>query len=117
MADDDSSELSSISSLSPPPPSDDESDIQLERHKGILKFFHKVDRNPALEPKATSPPRPKREPSPPHEYVLADNPDIAVRVSSFCRVSDRMWRENSRCEPDESIADHSLVYRHVPRPF
>jgi len=80
MADDDSSELSSISSLSEPP-SEDDSDIQLEERHGILKFFHKVDQNPALEPKEKTPPRPKREPSPPHEYVLADNPDIAVRVS------------------------------------
>jgi hypothetical protein len=81
MADDDSSDLSSISSLSPPP-SDDESDIQLEEKHGILKFFHKVDKTKATpkaqEPEEPSPPRPKREPSPPHEYVLADNPDIAV---------------------------------------
>lgn len=79
MADDDSSDLSSISTLSEPP-SDDESDIQLEERQGILKFFHKVNQNPALAPKEKSPPRPKREPSPPHEYVLADNPDIAVCV-------------------------------------
>ncbi len=85
MADDDSSDLSSLSSLSDPP-SGDESDIQLERQHGILKFFHKVDKNPALEPKETTPPRPKREPSPPHEYVLADNPDIAVRVCALFRV-------------------------------
>jgi hypothetical protein len=86
MADDDSSDLSSISSLSAPP-SDDESDIQLERRHGILKFFHKVDRTPALEPKETTPPRQKREPSPPHDYVLADNPDIAVRVCAAIRVA------------------------------
>ena len=86
MADDDSSELSSLSSLSPPP-SDSESDIQLEERHGILKFFHKVDRNPNLEPpKEKTPPRPKREPSPPHEYVFADNPDIAVRVFAMIRV-------------------------------
>ncbi|KAK3334009.1 hypothetical protein B0T19DRAFT_459524 [Cercophora scortea] len=84
MADDDSSELSSVSSLSAPP-SDDESDIQLERRSGILKFFHKVDKNPVMEPKETTPPRQKREPSPPHEYVLADNPDIAVRVCAVGR--------------------------------
>lgn len=29
-------------------------------------------------PPVVSPPRPKRAPSPPHEEVLADNPDIAV---------------------------------------
>lgn len=86
MADDESSELSSISSLSEPP-SEDDSDIQLEERHGILKFFHKVDQNPALEQKEKTPPRPKREPSPPHEYVLADNPDIAVCVSILIHVT------------------------------
>jgi hypothetical protein len=95
MADDDSSELSSISSLSEPP-SDDESDIQLEERNGILKFFHKVDQNPALEPKEKAPPRPKREPSPPHDYVLADNPDIAVRIYALIRVVAASRREKSR---------------------
>lgn len=88
MAEDDSSDLSSISSLSAPP-SEDESGVQLKKEHGILKFFHKVDQNPALQPKEASPPRPKREPSPPHEYVLADNPDIAVRVCAFIRVAAR----------------------------
>ena len=66
MADDDSSDLSSLSSLSAPP-TDDESDIQLERQHGILKFFHKVDKNPALDlvskqaKEAEPGPRPKRE--------------------------------------------------------
>jgi hypothetical protein len=98
MADDDSSELSSISSLSDPP-SEDDSDIQLEKKHGILKFFHKVDRNPALEPEEKTPPRPKREPSPPHEYVLADNPDIAVRKDAAIRVFSMLQRERSRLHP------------------
>lgn len=100
MADDDSSDLSSISSLSAPP-SDDESDLELTKEKGILKFFHKIDRNSALEPKEKTPPRPKREPSPPHEYVLADNPDIAVRISGIIRVIEALRRERSRtaCPP------------------
>ena len=88
MADDDSSELSSISSLSPPP-SEDESDVQLEKQQGILKFFHKVDKNKVAAPKDSpepSSPRPKREPSPPHDYVLADNPDLAVRIFVGRRV-------------------------------
>ena len=34
----------------------------------------------AAPPPAVSPPRPKRPPSPPHEDVFADNPDIAVRI-------------------------------------
>lgn len=88
MADDDSSDLSSLSSLSPPP-SDDESDVQLEEKQGILKFFHKVDKSKAVpreEPEDSSPPPRKRSPSPPHEYVLADNPDIAVCALTNCRV-------------------------------
>lgn len=37
-------------------------------------------------PPKASPARPKREPSPPHEEVLADNPDIAVRLDAKWRV-------------------------------
>lgn len=82
MADDESSDLSSLSSLSPAP-SDDESEVELKRDKGILKFFHKVPKGTkAVEPgREPSPPAPKRPPSPPHDYVLADNPDIAVRIA------------------------------------
>jgi len=73
MSDDDSSDLSSV-------PSDD--DLQLTKMDGILKFFSKVPKPPAAAPRESpqSPPRLKREPSPPHEYVLADNPDIAVCI-------------------------------------
>ncbi|MDA4133566.1 MAG: hypothetical protein OK454_10670 [Thaumarchaeota archaeon] len=83
--DDDSSSLSSISSLSSlsPAPSDDECEVQLKPQDGILKFFHKLPQGqtsaPKKKKKEMSPPAPKRPPSPPHEYVLADNPDIAVR--------------------------------------
>lgn len=79
---DESSELSSLSSLSPAP-SDDEleapSDVEQKPSKksGILSYFSKVS---DLPPKEPSPPPRKRSPSPPHEYVLADNPDIAVRI-------------------------------------
>ncbi|KAJ4304085.1 hypothetical protein N0V88_001695 [Collariella sp. IMI 366227] len=104
MADDDSSDLSSISSLSEPP-SDDESDIQLEERHGILKFFHKIDRNPALEPKEKTPPRPKREPSPPHEYVLADNPDIAFIVMFRARFTDAFPKSLANFGPQELERD------------
>ncbi|KAL1838015.1 hypothetical protein VTJ49DRAFT_3138 [Mycothermus thermophilus] len=104
MADDDSSELSSLSSLSEPP-SDDDSDIQLEERHGILKFFHKVDKNPALEPKEKTPPRPKREPSPPHEYVLADNPDIAFIVMFRARFSDAFSKNLQNFGPQELERD------------
>ncbi|KAK5663958.1 hypothetical protein OQA88_170 [Cercophora sp. LCS_1] len=100
MADDDSSDLSSLSSLSAPP-SEDESDIQLEERHGILKFFHKVDRNPALEPKEATPPRPKREPSPPHEYVLADNADIAFIVMFRARFTEAFPKSLPNFGPQE----------------
>jgi hypothetical protein len=76
-AEDDSSDLSSLSSLSPAP-SDielDESVVESKPKKGIQKYFSKAKDQP---PKEASPPPRKRSPSPPHEYVLADNPDIAV---------------------------------------
>ena len=79
-ADDDSSDLSSLSSLSPVPSDaelDDLSDAPTGAKSGILKFFSKLSEQPPKEP---SPPPRKRSPSPPHEYVLADNPDIAVRL-------------------------------------
>lgn len=76
MSADDSSDLSSV-------PSEDETNLQLTKKDGILKFFSKAPR-PAAEPRVeASPPRPKRDPSPPHEYVLADNPDIAVNILAF----------------------------------
>ena len=54
---------------------EDESPMQVDDEEeppteGITKYFHKKSESPA----------PKRSPSPPHEYVLADNPDIAVWV-------------------------------------
>jgi hypothetical protein len=98
-ADDDSSELSSLASLSPVPSDDDldpPSDLEPvgAKKKGILQYFPKLSEHP---PKQASPPPRKREPSPPHEYVLADNPDIAVcrsaatiahakRLLAFCFV-------------------------------
>ncbi|KAK3380027.1 hypothetical protein B0T24DRAFT_547369 [Lasiosphaeria ovina] len=104
MADDDSSDLSSISSLSAPP-SEDESDIQLTHQHGILKFFHKVGKKPAQEPKDATPPRPRREPSPPHEYVLADNPDIAFIVMFRRRFTDAFPKSLPNFGPQELERD------------
>lgn len=86
----DSSDLSSLSSLSPAPSEDElevPSDVEPQAtKKGILSYFSKAS---DLPPKEPSPPPRKRSPSPPHEYVLADNPDIAVcfrstSVVAFC---------------------------------
>lgn len=78
---DESSELSSV-------PSDVENDLQLTKKDGILKFFSKAPRPGKAVDKVevASPPRKQRAPSPPHEFVLADNPDIAVRICIHRRV-------------------------------
>lgn len=81
MSDSDSSSLSSA------PPTDDEAEKEivanLNKPKGINRYF-----KPAPKPeggRALTPP-PKRAPSPPHEYVLADNPDIAVTTRVYILV-------------------------------
>lgn len=127
-SDDDSSDLSSLSSLSPVP-SDDEldggGDNGAAKKGGILKFFSKVSEQPPRSP--TPPPR-KRSPSPPHEYVLADNPDIAVcsyavtaagaclrpRHATRERAGELWWRE--LCADESSLlscleADLPMHYR------
>ncbi|KAH8674009.1 hypothetical protein BX600DRAFT_223161 [Xylariales sp. PMI_506] len=106
MADAESSDLSSLSSLSPAP-SEDDSDIELKTDKGILKFFHKLPRGtkpvePAREP---SPPAPKRPPSPPHDYVLADNPTIAFIVMFRSRFNDAFPKSLANFGPQELERD------------
>jgi hypothetical protein len=108
-SDDESSELSSLSSLSPVP-----SDVELEdadssgaeaespKPKGILKFFSKKSAQPPKEP---SPPPRKREPSPPHEYVLADNPDIAFIVMFRNRFNEAFPKSLAHFGPQELERD------------
>lgn len=91
MADDESSDLSSISSLSDAP-SEDDGDIQVEKKGGILQFFHPVKKGAPEPERSPSPPPPKRAASPPHDYVLADNPDIAVRDPAFDASESRLAR-------------------------
>ncbi|KAK2742322.1 hypothetical protein FQN57_005410 [Myotisia sp. PD_48] len=75
------SDLSSSSSLSSVLSTADESVAQsVDRSVGIQKYFKKAK----LEPTSS----PKRPPSPPHEYVLADNPDIAFIVMFRSRFTD-----------------------------
>lgn len=96
MADDDSSDLSSLSSLSPVP-SDVESEAEPEpATKGdIRKFFPKLakGKKATVATKEPSPPPRKRSPSPPHENAFIDNPDIAV-----CTLS-RRFAQKKRVEP------------------
>lgn len=89
MADEDSSDLSSVGSLSPPPPEIDEVELKPDK-RGILSYFSKANAPAAADARKSPPPR-KREPSPPHEAVFADNPDIAV---SRNRVEIAKERDN-----------------------
>ncbi|KAI1799517.1 hypothetical protein F4811DRAFT_95805 [Daldinia bambusicola] len=106
MADDDSSELSSVSSLSSAP-SEDDGEIEVKREKGILKFFHKLPpgTKPAEPKKEATPPPRKRSPSPPHEYVLADNPDIAFIVMFRARFNDALPKSLANFGPQELERD------------
>ncbi|KAI0128488.1 hypothetical protein BJ170DRAFT_653287 [Xylariales sp. AK1849] len=106
MADADSSDLSSLSSLSPAP-SEDEGDIQLKKDKGILKFFHKLPKGtkPSESTREPSPPLPKRPASPPHDYVLADNPDIAFIVMFRSRFNDAFPKSLPNFGPQELERD------------
>jgi hypothetical protein len=102
MSDDDSSDLSSA-------PSDDELERQLNEKGGILKFLT------AAPEREASPPRPPREPSPPHEYVLADNPDIAVCICLYGRVLHSFTRAKRvliTCIVTDAIT--LIVHRYVP---
>jgi hypothetical protein len=106
VVDDDSSELSSLSSLSPAP-SDDELDDAIDdatskSKQGILSYFPKLSEAPPKEP---SPPPRKRSPSPPHEYVLADNPDIAFIVMFRSRFSDAFPKSLANFGPQDLERD------------
>ncbi|KAH8683304.1 hypothetical protein BGZ60DRAFT_399866 [Tricladium varicosporioides] len=98
MSSDDSSDLSSV-------PSEDETDLQLTKKDGILKFFSKTPRPTPAPRVEQSPPRPKREPSPPHEYVLADNPDIAFIVMFRSRFTEAFPKSLANFGPQELERD------------
>ncbi|GKT53807.1 hypothetical protein ColTof4_05968 [Colletotrichum tofieldiae] len=111
MADDDSSDLSSLSSLSPVP-SDIESDAEPESETkkggGILKFFPKLakgKKKAAVAAKEPSPPPRKRSPSPPHENAFEDNPDIAFLVMFRSRFSDAFPKSLANFGPQELERD------------
>ncbi|KAG6014562.1 hypothetical protein E4U43_006403 [Claviceps pusilla] len=105
-AEEDSSDLSSLSSLSPVPSDaeldDISDDVAPTSKSGILKFFPKLSEQPPKEP---SPPPRKRSPSPPHEYVLADNPDIAFIVMFRSRFSDAFPKSLPHFGPQELERD------------
>ena len=77
MADSDTSSLSSA------PSTDDEAmELQMSKPKGLDRYF-----KPAPKKEVTPEP-PRREPSPPHEYTLADNDAIAFLVMFRSRFHD-----------------------------
>jgi hypothetical protein len=94
----------SDSSLSSAPPTDDEMEFEVteataakpvpqkkkKKNGTILTFF---------KHRSPSPPPRKRAPSPPHEPVPEDNPDIAVRVGRVRRVVTRCIARQSRTTP------------------
>jgi hypothetical protein len=79
MADSDSSSLSSA------PSSDDEEMIQKMTAKptGLDRYFKPTPKSEAITPEP-----PKRAPSPPHEYTLADNDAIAFIVMFRSRFNE-----------------------------
>ncbi|RHZ52324.1 uncharacterized protein CDV56_105880 [Aspergillus thermomutatus] len=83
---------SDLSSLSSAPPSEDEvGPMALDKPVGITKYFKKESESPL----------PKREPSPPHEYVLADNPDIAFIVMFRARFHEVFPRSTPHFGPQD----------------
>ena len=76
---------SDSSSLSSAPSTDNEAEqaiaAKLNKPTGIARYFKPAPIAEPLVERVESPPPPKRPASPPHEYVLADNPDIAVRMT------------------------------------
>ncbi|KAH9221033.1 hypothetical protein DL95DRAFT_382417 [Leptodontidium sp. 2 PMI_412] len=97
---DESSELSSV-------PSDVENDLQLTKKDGILKFFSKAPRPGKAVDKVevASPPRKQRAPSPPHEFVLADNPDIAFTCMFRSRFTEAFPKSLVNFGPQELERD------------
>ncbi|KAJ5223607.1 hypothetical protein N7468_008149 [Penicillium chermesinum] len=83
---------SDLSSLSSAPPTDDEA-MALDEPEpvGIAKYFKKESETPP----------PKREPSPPHEYVLADNPNIAFIVMFRARFAESFPRSVPHLGPQD----------------
>jgi len=71
---------SDSSTLSSPPSTDDEAVAKaVDKSVGLKKWFKPASK--ASTPKVpSSPPLPKRPASPPHEYTIDDNEDIAVRL-------------------------------------
>ncbi|POS83558.1 hypothetical protein EPUL_003032, partial [Erysiphe pulchra] len=95
MSSDESSDLSSA-------PSDTESDLQLTKKDGLLKFFTKAVPRQKDDELST---RQKREPSPAHEYIFADNQDIAFIVMFRSRFTEAFPKSLANFGPQELEQD------------
>ncbi|KAI9700353.1 MAG: hypothetical protein M1836_002368 [Candelina mexicana] len=91
--------LSDSSSLSSAPPTDDESNLGVSNN---AKNGGKPSNDFNIATAAgTSPTQRKRPTSPPHEYVLADNDDIAFIVMFRSRFSDAFPKSLSHYGPQD----------------
>ncbi|RMZ83730.1 hypothetical protein DV738_g958, partial [Chaetothyriales sp. CBS 135597] len=97
MADSDSSSLSSA------PSTDDEAMEQLmSRPTGINRYFKPLSKDDAsAQSTPPPPPPPRRSPSPPHEYVLADNEAIAFLVMFRSRFHEAFPKSLSHYGPQD----------------
>ena len=71
---------SSLSSLSSALSSDEDISLEPPRPGSIEPYFKNASKSTPPDKPST---KPKRPPSPPHKYVLADNADIAVSGTYF----------------------------------
>ena len=89
--------------------STDEEAVQAPANKGKLDHYFKHGSNAAQAPPTL---KKKRPPSPPHEYVLADNPDIAV-----CRTASLHHLSRPACHCRVADSSGHSVHLHVPIPL
>ncbi|KAI9760187.1 MAG: hypothetical protein M4579_001802 [Chaenotheca gracillima] len=94
--------LSDSSPLSSPPSSEDEEPVlQFSKKDGKLNFASKKSSETPATTTEVSPSQKKRAPSPPHEYVLADDPDIAFIVMFRSRFADAFPKSLAHYGPQD----------------
>ena len=91
--------LSDSSSLSSPPSSDDEAEVNIMPQPTGLNRYFKAAQKPEAVKAPSSTPLPRRPASPPHEYVLADNADIAVGAYKHTRSARNTGIAADRLQP------------------
>ena len=83
---------SDLSSLSSPPSTDNEEEFSSTVGQGSLDRYLTNGTDNSADTTGRPSSQRKRPASPPHEYVLADNPDIAVSVNaSTTHPADYAW--------------------------